>query len=287
MAFGLAGMVRPTIRAERNQHGKLVSSRRYLDGVKQKWNGGEISLSGPELDAFDLRVLLACQSLALQSAHNAKYLDDRLENGVDVKGLLAAPRKAGDANMADELPTFSLTTTMSAVSEAIGRKPRDGQAHAAIRASLQRLASIVVTATKGNKGAFTHLIAGGAFYGRHAVRLTLSYRLTQALLGEGSYGRIHMSEFIKLTPVGQIVYHWLSCWRPGAGAPRTIKLDRLAEHVWGGAAEDHKTRTDRRRQLTKALASMPSAEWQIQIDGELASVARKNGAAKTRANACS
>ncbi len=274
MALGLAGLIRPKIQAKRDKKGRLTGGRQYVEGLPQTWAGGDIIWSGPQLDAFDLQVHLACQALALQASCDG---ETKLTQGANVAGLLVKPPKGGQANMADDRLTLELETSMSAVCLLIGRSPDDGRAHISIRASLTRLASIVVTASQDDEAAFTHLIGGGAFSGRNAIRLTLSYRLTQAVLGEGSYARIRLAEFARLNPVAQLVYHWLACWRPGAGSCKPIGLDKLAAHVWG-ACEDGATVRERRQQLKAALASLPDDEWDIKLlDGNLVQITRKKG----------
>ncbi len=269
MPLGLSGLVRPVVRLKKSKDGK-PGRRGYIENLRQSWNGGEIILNGPEIDAQDLGVLLACAALALRDAE--RHAD--LKQSIDIEGLLAAPPNKQPNAAADKL-TFTLETTLAAICREIGRDPEDGRAHQLIRDSLVRLSSIVVTAKSGERGAFTHLIAGGAWEGRNAVSVTLNYRLTRAMLGDGSFGRVRMQVFRNLSPVGQVLYHWLACWRPGYGTCPPIGLDVLARHVWGEDAKGATAR-ERRQQLRRALAELPKDEWCVGIDRQLVCIERKN-----------
>ncbi|SCC92968.1 Replication C family protein (modular protein) [Thiomonas sp. X19] len=269
MPLGLSGLVKPVVRLKKGKDGK-PARRGYIENLRQSWNGGEIILNGPEIDAQDLGVLLACAALALRDAD--RHAD--LKQSVDIEDLLATPPKNQPNAAADKL-TFTLETTLAALCREIGRDPEDGRAHQMIRDSFVRLSSIVTTATSGACGAFTHLIKGGAWEGRNAVSVTLNYRLTRAMLGEGSFGRVRMQVFRNLSPVGQVLYHWLACWRPGYGTCPPIGLDTLARHVWGEDAKGATAR-ERRQQLRKALAELPTDEWSVGIDRQLVRIERKN-----------
>ena len=269
MPLGLSGLVKPVVRLKKSKDGK-PERRGYIENLRQSWNGGEIILNGAEIDAQDLGVLLSCAALALRDADRHGYLTQ----GVDIEGLLATPPR-NQPNAAADKDVFTLDTTLAALCREIGRDPEDGRAHQMIRDSLARLSSIVITAKSGARGAFTHLISGGAWQGRNAVSVTLNYRLTRAMLGEGSFGRVRMQVFRNLSPVGQVLYHWLACWRPGYGTCPPIRLDTLARHVWGEDAKGAMVRR-RRQQLREALAELPIDEWGVEFDKQVARIERKN-----------
>jgi hypothetical protein len=250
MALGLAPFVKPAIRGKRG----------WVEGVKQQWNGGTLELAGPELDAGDLGVLLALLALALRAAADK---EPHLESGREVKGIL--PEPGGKPNAASEKDVLPMQTTLASICREIGRDPADGRAHTAIRNSLKRLQGVVIEARSGNDWASTHLISGAAGRGKAAVSITLNYRLTRAVLGTASYGRIRMSVWRQLSPVGQCLYHWLACWRPGYGACPPIRLDTLARHVWGDEKQGAAQR-ERRRLLRAAIEELNAAgggEWCI------------------------
>ncbi len=251
MGFALASFVRPVVRGK----------RMYVEGVKQAWMGGVLTISGPEIDAGDLGVLLTLLRLALQALPACDS-----KPGADVSGLLPDAEHRQGTNRAGAHAVLTLKTTMASICRELGRDPEDGRAHAAVRASLRRLASIVVEGqTGGEWWAQTQLIRGSAGRGRGAVEVVLSYRLTWAVLGNGPYARIRMSTWRRLSPVAQVLYHWLCSWRPGHGACPAIKVDTLAAHVWGGINNDLARR--RRQQIRDALAEMPPDEWAVEIVG--------------------
>jgi hypothetical protein len=254
MALGLASFIKPVIRGKRG----------LVEGVKQQWNGGTLELAGPELDAGDLGVLLALLALALRAA--ADKDEPHLESGHRINGMLPTPSSPkGTPNAATDKDVLTVQTTLAAVCREIGRDPEDGRAHTAIRASIKRLQGVVIEARSGGAWASTHLIAGAAGRGKAAVSITLNYRLTRAVLGTASYGRIRMSVWRQLSPVSQCLYHFLACWRPGYGACPQIRLDTLARHVWRDAKQGAAQR-ERRRLLRAGIEELNAAgggEWCI------------------------
>uniref|UniRef100_E6PSI4 Putative Replication protein C n=1 Tax=mine drainage metagenome TaxID=410659 RepID=E6PSI4_9ZZZZ len=262
MALGLAPFIKPVIRGKRG----------WVEGITQQWNGGTLELAGPELDAGDLGVLLALLALALRAVAGD---EPHLESGRAAKGILPEPGGKPKPNAAAEKDVLPMQTTLAAICREIGRDPEDGRAHAAIRASIKRLQGVVIEARSGDAWASTHLIAGAAGRGKAAVSITLNYRLTRAVLGTASYGRVRMQVFRDLSPVGQVLYHWLACWRPGYGTCPPIRLDTLARHVWGEDAKGAMVRR-RRQQLRDALAELPIDEWSVEIDKQVARIERKN-----------
>ena len=252
MAFGLAPFIRPQIRGQ----------RAYIEGVSQPWNGGILEISGPQIDSDDLGVLLALLTIAVQNEQSC----GQLVAGQQAEGLIPEDR-AAPANKALQNDSARVETTMAEICRQLGRNPEDGSAHRAIRASIKRLAAVVVEARSGEDWAATHLIAGAAGRGRGAVRVKLSYRLTRALIGEGSYSRIKMETWRSLAPVARVLYHWLCAWRPGGGACPLVSVDALTKHVWGEVATGAKQR-ERRQQVRLALAAMrESGEWRIESMG--------------------
>jgi hypothetical protein len=244
MALGLASFARPRIRGK----------RAWLDGVKQQWKGGELTLAGPELDAGDLGVLLALLAIATAQI-NAQALPSGQRPGL-------LPAASARPNAAEKADAMSVETTLADVCRKLGRDPKDGRAHVSIRASLKRLAGVVVEAHAGDAWAHTHLISGAAGRGGR-VAVALSYRLTRAVMGGGSYSRVDMSAWASLSPTGQVLYHWLCAWRPGGGQCPPIAIDTLARHTWGDDATGAKQR-ERRQQIREALNQIAGAAgWKV------------------------
>ncbi|CQR44401.1 putative Replication protein C [Thiomonas sp. CB3] len=254
MALGLASFIRPRIRGKRG----------WVEGIKQPWNGGVLTIYGPELDSGDLGVLLALLAAAVaQPAAQSRPCGQQ-------NGLLpdATPRE----NAAAGAETILVQTTLADVSRKMGRDPCDGRAHASIRASLRRLGGFVIEAAAGDAWAQTHLIAGSADRGG-AVSVALSYRLTRAILGDGSYSRIDMKAWAKLSPTAKILYHWLCAWRPGGGHCPPVHLDKLARHVWGQDAAQGATRRERRQQIRESLSQIADSAGWAWVPGDAPGVA--------------
>ncbi|MES9811654.1 MAG: hypothetical protein ABW161_02625 [Candidatus Thiodiazotropha sp.] len=110
MALGLAGLVRSAIRLKPGER------RAYIEGLRQRWNGGVIEISGPEIDADDLGVLLALLAIAGREGGNVRP-------GGDVPGLLPATTRTGE-NAARESSTITVCTTMAEVCRETGKDPR-------------------------------------------------------------------------------------------------------------------------------------------------------------------
>ncbi|MGE0106623.1 MAG: replication protein C, IncQ-type [Thiomonas sp.] len=259
MATGLAGLFRPVIRGK----------RAWVEGIHQPWNGGILEFAGPELDAGDLLVLLACQVIALR-----QHEDGSATKRAGKEAAIVPQTKAQAENKALEAPTLGIQTAMAEICRLIGRDPDDGRAHAAIKASLKRLSAIVVEARAGGDWATTQLLASPAGNRRGAVTVALNYRLTRALLGEGSYGRIDVQALAALPPITQVLAAWLACWRPGYGQCPAIGLDTLCGHVWREPAKGSAQQRDRRRQAKKALAMLPKGEWLVSIADGMVSIER-------------
>lgn len=250
MGFALASFVRPVVRGK----------RAYIEGIKQAWMGGTLTIGGPEIDAADLGVLLALLALALRTLSTCAS-----SPGADAPGLLPDTAQRGGTNRAGAHATLTLCTTLAAICKEIGRDSSDGRAHASIRASLRRLAGIVIEGQSGDEWAQTHLIGGTAGRARGTVAVILSYRLTWAVLGCGPHSKVDMHTWRQLSPVAQVLYHWLCGWRPGHGRCPAIRLDTLAGHVWGRTSGGLTRR--HRQQIRAALAELPAGEWTVEIVG--------------------
>lgn len=251
MAIGLAAIFRPRLRGKRT-----------VVEVRQAWNGAEIILTAPEMDASDLGVLLSLLHLAGEIKET--------QAGNATAGLIPGSESGtGKANGAGSLPTITLNTSMAEICRTLGRDPEDGRAHRMIRSALRCLSMVVVEVQGGADWRQTHLITGAAGRGRGAVSVTFSYRLTRALLLAGSYARIDMMAWPAMPPVTQVAYHWLAAWFGGAHGERRISVEKLAAHVWGDAAKNQQQRQNRKDALRRALAALPDG-WRGRIEGETA-----------------
>jgi len=246
MATGLVSIARPL----------KTGAQRMAFIKKQRWKGGEVTMRGIAQDDHDLAVLLAFIVLAEQQNNNFCA-------GKDVESLLPETKYT---NAADELIVITVNTSYVEVCRVLGIKVC-GSANSAIWQSLCNLATIVVDATSNGEEALTHLIIFGNGIGNKSLSVTLSYRLTRALLGDGSYGAIEMNVFRNI-PRGaaRILYVWLISWCGGHYGTRVpIGLNRLVEHVWGESVEklSQNTRKDRRRVIRNSLREIERASNEI------------------------
>jgi hypothetical protein len=261
MATGLAGLFSP----------KIQGKRMWIEGLRQKWKGGVLEFAGPELDAFDLLVMLALLALALRE-HQA----GATEGAAGEKTGIVPSKYRKDGNAALNEQVIGLRTSMAHICRLIGRDPGDGSAHAAIKASIKRLSAVIVEARAGDEWATSSLINGAAGKGRKAVSVTINWRLTRAALGEGgSYTRIDVQRLSLLSPVARVLAAWLACWAPTPRACPPVTIDALTRHVWVEPAKTDSQQRDRRRLLSEAIATLPRDEWRVAIQkGEDGGTAR-------------
>jgi len=180
MALGLAQIAKPL---------KPGGKRGSFD-IIQTWKGVELHFVGIELDDHDLGVLLALISIA-QKKH------PKPTSGHIIVALVpCVPGKKMTNAMACH-DVVTVDASFREVRDELGIKAASGQENDVIRASLVRLASIILEGKDGDRWGFTHLISNGEGE-KESLRVTLSFRLTRALLGEASYGAVDMKVFSQL-----------------------------------------------------------------------------------------
>ncbi|MHB1537476.1 MAG: replication protein C, IncQ-type [Solirubrobacteraceae bacterium] len=229
-------------------------ARRREVTLHQPWCGGEIVIQGVECNALDQAVLLALLMVAGQS-------DPLPDPGAPSVDLMAA-------GLAVQREVVRVNTSTAVLMRAAGLDPDSHGSRHALRASLRRLSGIVIEGRRGDAWAMTHLIAGAAGRGRDAISVALNYRLTDALLGIGSYARVEMDSYLALeTGVARLVYAWLCAWFAGAAGARRIGIDSLEVHVYGVATQSRQTRSKRRIALRAALAQIDALPgWRAAVD---------------------
>ncbi len=231
-------------------------ARRHEVTLQQPWCGGLIIIQGVECSATDQAVLFAL--LALAGQHDP--LPEPAAPAID-NGLMAA-------GAAVERGVMRFNTSSAALMREAGMDPNSHGSRATIRASIRRLAGIVIEGRHGNDWATTHLIAGAAGRGRDAISVVLSYRLSEALIGACSYARIEMSAYRALNSgVARIAYSWLCSWYAAATGTRQIGIDALELHAYGGVAAAKSTRSERRAALRAALGEIGTLPSWAVTDG--------------------
>lgn len=259
MACGLASLARPL----------KTGARREAFHIKQKWNGGSLDIVGVALSDYDLGVLLALIVLAEKQQPEPQL-------GSEISNLLPATT---EENLAKGLEVVTINTSFAAIKKILGVTTDDGNTNDVIWESLRLLATTVVDARDGKRRAITHLISYGKGL-EDSLSVTLSYRLTRALMGAGSYAAIKMDVFARL-PRGtvRILYVWLSSWYGGALGARAVGINTLVESVWDDKVHKMTSSTlkDRRRVVREALQHIQSADkdWQVELNGDCATITRQ------------
>lgn len=235
MAMGLMPLFKAGVR----------EGRRKEVVLKQDFAGLTVKIRGVELDSHDQDVLFGILAIALQQ-HD---YDADTTPGSSVIGL----KSDGEAV---ESAAIRIDTSVGQLLDMTG-KNRGGAQVEAIRTSIERLSMIVVTVLKDKRWGSQHLISGAAGHDGQ-ITVHLNWRLTSALLatgikGGGSYASISMIERRALPPgVPRLVHAFLCTWRPVGGTGK-ITRGKLAEHIYGPAADDRKTQWRRMVAVGEAL----------------------------------
>jgi|GEM_PF-6708542 hypothetical protein len=217
MAFGLASIVRP---ARSGLEKKAIEK-------KQPWKGGEVTFKGIELDDNEFGVLLALLVIAEKNPI--------LKKGRESQGLLPVTRKT---NLASDADVVTINTTYAEIRRILDLKSDGRNNNDAIFSSITTLATIVVEASFDDDRAFTHLIGNGTGEENKSLSLTLSYRLTRALLGEGSYAAIEMRTFRKLRGTSRVLYAYMCAWCIECNCQKQTSIIRLVERVYGRSSNE-------------------------------------------------
>lgn len=98
------------------------------------------------------------------------------------------------------------------------------------------------------------------------LHIALNSRLAEALSGHHVYVSL-VERRALLSDAAQLTHAWLSAWLR-QGASNSIRLDRLAEKVWGPPSKSIATNRKRRERIGKALYDIGKLHgWQVLIEG--------------------
>ena len=234
LATAFAGIFTPRIRGKR-QVVEVV--RRYREVT--------VCVSGPELDAGDLGVLLALLVIAEKDVTDTAPAHTRA-------GLIPAGQR-GEENAAAVLDSVGVQTSVSEIARMTGRDPRDGRAARSVRRSLKYLMMVVIEATRGEMCGATHLI-GIVIGHRGRMSVSLNYRATKAVIGSGHWAPVDMRRWAGATEVERILMHRLAAHC--VGYPLPVSLTRLAATCWTRQpANSH----EHARRVRKIAAALPKA----------------------------
>lgn len=220
---------------------KIVGRRQYLE-QRVKWKNGWIQFNSPELDSTDLAVLLASTLLAARCPHDLAPSQNR-------EALL--PVMAGKNGVADS-ESMGVDTSIRELAVIIKRDPRDGRAAVAIRASLRRLMSVVVTVSQGGEDNWgsTHLVTA-AFSAGGRLKIALNFRATRAVLGNGNWARVNVAKIAAAGPVERVLMHRLAALC--VGKPLPVSISRLTETCWTREATTARRQKEREAAVRAAL----------------------------------
>ena len=260
MAIGLCGLFRViSKKCKRLEIGQ--------GQCEQAWNGGTVKVQGVACDDGDLSALLAILFLAL-----------RAESDVTVRGEEAPPSLVRDRRRENEAlrnHSLQLTTTISAVCRAAGCRT-DGGGWRSLKASIERLASIEVTARLGARWATTQLLTH-RYNEQGKVTIWLSFRLARVFTGESSYASVPMAAYRRLNSApSRVIFAWLASWWGGSvHGSRKIGMEALEHHAYGNHAMDRRTRSKRRLAIRTALDDIQQAGcWSFTWHDDIAVVQR-------------
>lgn len=225
---------------------RIRGRKRIYIEIATEYRGVKVEIKGPELDSFDLGVLLAIYALA------AKDVTDR--DTCESRALLADdPKRSGQPNAAAAMDSLRVRTNVAEVAEIVGRDGRDGDARKRIRESIARLMSFTVAGTRGETWGATHLIERAAD-ALGQLTIDLDYRATRAVLGEGQWAAISMQRWRECrAPLDRVLLHRIAALT--TGRPIQVSLDTLAAGCWADEPHgDHDLRW-RRQQVRSSIVS--------------------------------
>ena len=255
-ALALASLFRPVMRGRRP--GGLTVHTQF-DGVKLTW------MLWKALDSRDQSVLLAAVGMA----------------GLDPDCTISqeAPGSFGQQLWLDLEPTENaefdravvVTTSRWALIQAsdIDDNSRNTKKEGLLEACLDRLAMVGVRAEdeRGYKWHMKLLSWVEAPDGR--IHIALNSRFAEAFGGQ--HIRVSLEERRQFRGLdkekAQVAHAWLSAWmRPGE--TRTIRVDVIAEKIWGPQKPNESSTRSRRGRARQALEMIGQLEgWNMQFEG--------------------
>lgn len=254
-AFALAPIFRPIFRGRRP--GGL--------SIEHKFKEYNLEFSiWRSLDARDQSVLLAIQGIAGMQALG------ELTHGLhaDISTPLGAELWSGlkPTDNAHFDTAIVVSTLRSTLMQVAGIDDDSRKSYGRLEDRLVRLSRVGCRVQKNGYDWSMQLLAYLSAPDGY-LNIALNPRFAAALSGQYVY--ISLAERRKLTSEPALLSHaWLSGWlRPGAR--NSIRLDRLAEKVWGAPSKNSATNRKRRSRIAKALGEVSLLPgWEILIEGE-------------------
>lgn len=254
-ALALVSLFRPVCRGRRPGG---YSVEHEHDGLRLKFNIWQA------LDSRDQSVLLGAIGLAgmLSSSGEIKELDANVEHPRGQQ--LWFELQPTDRAVMDS--AIVVQTTRYAVLQAAGLDNK-GRNYGLLEECLERLSMVGCRArTKDGYDWSMRLLSYAVTPDGH-LHIALNPRFAAAL--SGHHVRVSLSERRELcSDTAQLTHAWLSAWLR-QGHTNTIRLDRLAEKVWGPTSKNKSTTRSRRSLMIKALGHITTLHgWKVEIEGQ-------------------
>ena len=168
------------------------------------------------------------------------------------------------AETAEDDRAIVVTTTRYTLLQAAGITDR-GQSYGILEDCLERLSMVGCRARQGGDDWSMHLLS----YAKRddgRIHIALNSRFAKAIAGHNV--RISLQERRDLEgEPAKIAHAWISAWLH-AGNTNAIRLDKLAEKVWGNDPVRSSTASSRRDRISEALAEINALNgWQVKIEG--------------------
>lgn len=252
-ALALVSLFRPVCRGRRP--GGLTIEHEH-DGLRLKFNVWQA------LDSRDQSVLLGAVGLAGMLA----AVGETNGLGADVEH----PR--GQQLWLDLEPSeqavmdraIVVKTTRYALLQAAGLDDK-GRNYGLLEDCLERLSMVGCRARKDGYDWSMRLLSY-AETPEGQLHIALNPRFAEAL--SGHHVHVSLSERRALSgDTAQLAHAWLSAWLRQGGS-NSIRLDRLAEKVWGPPSKNASTNRGRRERIAKALEEISKLHgWQVKVEG--------------------
>lgn len=219
-----------------------------------------------QLGADDQDVMLAVLAIA---GADGKTLS-ATPTGPGAQALIAALAPRGEAAQQERLV---VTTSLYQLGQIIGADLHSSAAYVRLRACLTRLGNVQCVISKEKAHGQENLL-GWALQPNGTVKVAVSARLAQAILGDIHYITISLDERRALqSDPARILHSRLSAIiRPSAHWK--FSLDALAVMVWGDKAKPAALRLHRHRIRKTILEIQKLPGWSIKIDKKIVTIGR-------------
>lgn len=250
-ALALVSLFRPICRGRRP--GGLSIEHEH-DGLQLKFNIWQA------LDSRDQSVLLGAIGLAGLLGDDTQLLHSKIKHPRGQKlWLNLKPTEEAETDTA-----IVIKTTRYALLQAAGLDDK-GRNYSLLEECLERLSMVGCRARKNGYDWSMHLLSYTEAPDG-TLHIALNARFAKAL--SGHHVHVSLIERRQLqSDTSQLTHAWLSAWLK-AGTGNRIRLDKLAEKIWGAPSKNNSTNRSRRERMVKALKEISTLlGWKINVEG--------------------